>query len=149
MVHVPPEPAASDTDAVATRLRHSLSCSTPDQECREVDPGVDGQLQRTPESPIDLHDDLPTRPSFPLTLDHRDALPVERVEQAQTGTGEALVERDALSVHADAAGGRPLPQAATGATAGPPAPPPPRQEAFTHRPHRTHAQRADRDVTQP
>src|SRR5206468_3440685 len=61
MVHVSPEPAAANAHAVVSAFGHTLPRRAADEQRREVDPGVDGQLQRPPESPVHLHDHLPAR----------------------------------------------------------------------------------------
>src|SRR5256886_6102495 len=131
MVHVSPEPAAANAHAVVSAFGHTLPRRAADEQRREVDPGVDGQLQRPPESPVHLHDHLPARLRLAFTLDHGAALPVECVEQAQSGAGQALVERDALPVDAHPTGGGVLAPAAVGARGGWPPPPAPGKKNLT------------------
>ena len=114
MVHVPQKPATADPDAVVTAFRDDLARGAADEQRGEVDPGIDGQLQRTPESAVHLHDDLTACRQLPLALDHGHAIPAERLEQAEAGTHQPLVERDAFAVNTDTAGGRLLPQPAMG-----------------------------------
>ncbi|OLC73583.1 MAG: hypothetical protein AUH78_13235 [Gemmatimonadetes bacterium 13_1_40CM_4_69_8] len=114
VVHVPQKPATADPDAVVTAFRDDLARGAADEQRGEVDPGIDGQLQRTPESAVHLHDDLTACRQLPLALDHGHAIPAERLEQAEAGTHQPLVERDAFAVNTDTAGGRLLPQPAMG-----------------------------------
>ena len=52
-----------------------------DEEGREVDAGVDRELQRAPEPPVDLHQVGRAGARVPLELDHGGAAPAEALEQ--------------------------------------------------------------------
>src|SRR5258705_279116 len=114
VVHVPPKPATPHTEPVLMAFSDGFPGSAANQERREVDAGVDGKLERTPESSIDLHQHLAAGQLFTLALDHGDALPAQRVEEAKSWTSQPRVQRDAFAVHAEAARRRLLPQTAVG-----------------------------------
>src|SRR6266498_4569222 len=128
MVHVPPEPATPNPHLVVTTLGDRLPRSAANQQRWEVDPCIDGQLQRAPESAVHLHDDLATRGRLPLALDHGYALPRESIEEAESGTDQGLIEGNAFPVDADAAPGRLLPQAPVGERGDRPPPPAQREK---------------------
>jgi hypothetical protein len=115
---------------VITNLGDTLPGGAANEQRRKVDAGVDRQLQRAPEATVDLHDDGAACFLLSLALDHCDALPVERVEQPHSGTGQRLVERDAFPIDADTARRWLLPQAAMGEHGDRPTAPAQREESL-------------------
>ena len=64
-----------------------------DEQRRKVDAGVDRELQRAPEPPVDLHQLRHAVADVALELDHRHAVPAELVEQPGRVVARARVER--------------------------------------------------------
>src|SRR5216117_4587631 len=114
MVHISPTPATANPHTVGTMVGDRLSPGAANEQRREVDPRIDGQLQRAPESTVHLHENLAARCRLPFALDHGDALPAERVEEAASGADQPLIEGNAFPVNAHPAPGRLLPQAPMG-----------------------------------
>src|SRR5205823_13457503 len=102
--------AALDADPVArSDLRPVAEGELPGQ-IREVDPRVDGELQRSPEAAVHLHQVRRPGATVLLVLEHRDPVPAERPEQADRLVPYDRVDGHAFTQHAHAAGGRLLAQ---------------------------------------
>ena len=83
-----------------------------DEQARKIDAGIDRQLERSPQTSVDLHEHVLACSLIPLTLDHRGTLPIQGLEHATSRRSEVAIERNAFAVHAHAALRRLLPQAA-------------------------------------
>ncbi len=74
---------------------------------REVGPGGDRQVERAPQLGIDLHQVVAPVGVVALELDHRHAVPAQRIEDGAPGREQRLVAHD-LAARALAAGDREL-----------------------------------------
>jgi hypothetical protein len=77
VLYVSPPPSSAHAQAVVEYRLHPITTSDGQQEHREIDPCVDGELQGSPEATIHLHQMRPPGERVDLVLDHGDALPTE------------------------------------------------------------------------
>src|SRR4051794_23589665 len=89
VVERPVEPAVGVERLV---VLEPLAAEDPHQVRGEVDAGAQRELRRAPELPVDLDEDELPGPLVALELDHRHAVPGQRVEHAQPGVSERGVE---------------------------------------------------------
>jgi len=71
------EPAATATNFIGDDGLETLSPRHAVHEIGKVDPGENGQLKRSPESGIDLHELRDIIPGIHFELDHGNAEPVQ------------------------------------------------------------------------
>ena len=110
-IHVAPQPALADADAVRRLRRERLPRDRLHHEGGEVHPCVDRQLERAPEPPVDLHQLRQSVALVALELHHGGALPADRFEETDgMATGDGI-DLGALAEHAHTAPWRPLTQA--------------------------------------
>ena len=100
------EPSGLYSYTIAIRSLNIGPGSDLAQEEREVDAGIDGELQRSPKSPVHFHQKRLPPPRIEFVLYHGNAMPVERVKQAHGIFFEKGINRNTFAEHADPARGR-------------------------------------------
>src|SRR5262245_5716296 len=73
-------------EAAAGRSVHRKSIEQP----RKIDPGIDGELQPSPESSIHFHKIRDVRFPIDFEFDHRDTVPVRRLNESYRIIGHRL-----------------------------------------------------------
>lgn len=95
VIDIPQQPPEPPSRIVVLRAGRRLAAAQLVQQPGKVHAAVDGQLQRTPESSVDLH-----QPRLPVRihpeLDHRRAEPVHRPKQLVSECLQRRIHRNAL-----------------------------------------------------
>src|SRR5436190_18012591 len=98
MVDISPEPPAPHTHAIMRNRRNAAAERAVHEQSWEIDSGIDRELERSPQSSVDLHEDVPARLVVALAFDHRHALPIERREEAAPRCRKVRIQRDAFPI---------------------------------------------------
>src|ERR1041384_6710761 len=96
MFDVAPEPAQPPADDVLRRRGAWTSERGRGEECREIDAGVDRELQAAPAARVHFHQIRRPRAVVDLELDHRGSLPRCVAQQRFTSLGQVAIECRAL-----------------------------------------------------
>src|SRR5207237_10384626 len=104
------EPALPHSDPVPLdRIRREPGRQLVRQP-REINAGIDGELERAPEARIDLHQ-VRASVGADFELDHGGPVPSDMIEDPARELTQVGIELDALAQHADSAGRWTLAQA--------------------------------------
>src|SRR5437879_4665639 len=102
MIQIPEEPQVPDADRIALDRLHGLAERHAIEQPREIDPGVDRELQRPPEAAVYLDEVRRPRRGH-LELRHRDAVPAHRIQEPLADLAEEWIDAHALAQHTDPA----------------------------------------------
>src|SRR5262245_17297062 len=110
VVDVAEQPAVAHADGVRPRQLRPAAQRELEAEPGKVDAGVDRQLKRSPVAAVDLDEEAPPAAAVALVLQHGDAVPLQRAQQAHRVALELRLHRGALAEHAHSSGRRLLAQ---------------------------------------